>query len=104
MPPGVTRAGVYLDKTITPYVFNAYGATFKFSSQKKLDIFCRELPLRIERIERAFAWINKFTDLEVKVDWVVSLQVAEKLYNELEVDKWQGGKRVQKTSANRAKQ
>ena len=48
----VTRRGVYLDLTISPYEYNSpYGDIFKFSSQKKLDIYTRDVDKEIKRVD-----------------------------------------------------
>lgn len=48
----VTRRGVYLDLTISPYEYNSpYGDNFKFSSQKKLDIYSRDVVKEIKRVD-----------------------------------------------------
>lgn len=47
---GVTRRGVYLDLTKSPYEFKTpYGDLFKFSSQKKLEIYQRDIQREINK-------------------------------------------------------
>ena len=47
----VSRRGVYYDLTISPYEFQTpYGDIFKFSSQKKLDIYTRDITKEVGRL------------------------------------------------------
>lgn len=47
----ISRRGVYYDLTISPYEFQTpYGEIFKFSSQKKLDMFTRDIGKEIKRL------------------------------------------------------
>lgn len=53
--PKVSRRGVYYDLNLSPYEYTTpYGDVFKFSSQKKLDIYTRDIVKEIERTERMF--------------------------------------------------
>ena len=46
-----SRYGVYYDKSASPYEYTTpYGDVFKFRSQKKLDIYTRDAPKEIERL------------------------------------------------------
>lgn len=48
----VSRRGVYYDLTISPYEFTTpYGDIFKFSSEKKLEIYTRDVPKELSRLE-----------------------------------------------------
>lgn len=47
-----TRRGVYLDKEQSPYEYRTpYGDIFKFRSKKKLEIYRRDAPKEIEKLE-----------------------------------------------------
>lgn len=51
--PIKTKRGVYLDLDKSPYEYtNPYGDCFKFSSKKKLEMFCRDMVKEIERVEK----------------------------------------------------
>ncbi len=53
--PKVSRRGVYYDLSLSPYEYHTpYGDLLKFSSQKKLDIYTRDIVKEIERYERMF--------------------------------------------------
>lgn len=48
-----TRRGVYLDLTQSPYGYETpYGDLFKFSSQKRLDMYTRDIVKELARIEK----------------------------------------------------
>lgn len=48
----VSRRGVYYDLSISPYEFRTpYGEIFKFSSAKKLEIYSRDIPREITKLE-----------------------------------------------------
>ena len=56
MSEKVSRRGVYRDLTLSPYEYKSpYGDLFKFASDKKLGIYTREAPKRIERVSN-FLW------------------------------------------------
>lgn len=51
----VSRRGVYYDLSISPYEYKTpYGDLFKFSSKKKLDIYTRDVPKEIKRVDDLF--------------------------------------------------
>lgn len=50
-----SRRGVYYDLTESPYEFNSpYGDLFKFSSEKKLEIYRRDIPKELKRVNDLF--------------------------------------------------
>lgn len=49
----VTRRGVYKDLTMSPYEYESpYGDIFKFSSQKKLEIYARDVVKEVQRLDK----------------------------------------------------
>lgn len=49
----VSRYGVYRDLSKSPYEYvNPYGDCFKFRSQKKLDIYTRDIQKEIDRVSK----------------------------------------------------
>lgn len=53
--PKKSRRGVYYDLSESPYEYNSpYGDLFKFSSQKKLDIYTRDVDKEIKRVNDLF--------------------------------------------------
>lgn len=52
----VSRRGVYYDLNQSPHVHtSACGDIFRFSSAKKLEIFERELPKELEKLDKIIA-------------------------------------------------
>lgn len=48
-----SRRGVYYDLTQSPYEYETpYGDLFKFSSQKKLEIYTRDIEKELERMTK----------------------------------------------------
>lgn len=48
-----SRRGVYYDLTHSPYEYRTpYGECFKFSSKKKLEIYTRDIPKEVEKLEK----------------------------------------------------
>lgn len=69
----VSRRGVYKDLTVSPYEFTSpYGDLFKFSSQKKLDIYTRDIQKEIDRV-------TKFVERQGLVD-LVPPEIIQILY------------------------
>ena len=50
----ITRRGVYLDLSKSPYQFSIANKTYKFSSQKKLDIFGKRLNERVNALDKCY--------------------------------------------------
>lgn len=54
-----SRRGVYYDLTISPYEYrNPYGDIFKFGSQKRLDIYSRDVKGELIRFNNLIARHN----------------------------------------------
>jgi hypothetical protein len=82
--PIKSRRGVYYDRSKSPYEFNAYGLLFKFSSRKKLDMFSRELPIRLMRAEKDLSRLSDFTKLHYEINDSLKRRIAQKLYSDIE--------------------
>lgn len=55
----VSRRGVYRDLSLSPYVYESpYGDIFKFPSQKKLEIYTRDIDKELERLHKTVARLN----------------------------------------------
>lgn len=69
----VSRYGVYRDLEKSPYRYESpYGDLFKFRSQKKLDIYTRE-------IERELKQVNKFV-CKFELDRYAPQEIIQLLY------------------------
>lgn len=50
----VSRYGVYRDLSLSPYEYETpYGDLFKFPSQKKLEIYARDIEGELDRINKS---------------------------------------------------
>lgn len=50
----VTARGVYKDLSLSPYEYKTpYGASFKFPSSKRLEMYTRDVEKEIERLNKA---------------------------------------------------
>ena len=50
----VSRYGVYRDLSQSPYEYESpYGDLFKFPSQKKLEIYAREIQTELDRVTKS---------------------------------------------------
>lgn len=48
----ISRRGVYYDLTLSPYEYKSpYGDIFKFSSEKKLEIYTRDVEKELKRLD-----------------------------------------------------
>lgn len=65
----ISSRGVYYDLTISPYEYiTPYGDIFKFSSPKKLEMYTRDVPKEIARLEKLFDRhnLNGFVPEEIR--------------------------------------
>lgn len=63
-----SRRGVYYDLTISPYEYKTpYGEIFKFSSEKKLEIYRRDIEKEVNRVNVLFDRheLKRFVPFEV---------------------------------------
>ena len=66
--PKKSRRGVYYDLTQSPYEYrNPYGDSFKFSSEKKLEIYTRDVVKELKRVDDLFSRhdLNTFVPGEI---------------------------------------
>ena len=49
----VSRRGVYRDLSLSPYEYHSpYGDIFKFPSQKKLEVYARDVQKELDRVTK----------------------------------------------------
>lgn len=83
--PKISRRGVYYDLTDSPYVFkNAYGDLFKFSSQKKLDIYTRDIEKELKRVDDLFKRHDLFENIPDEIIDLVKRAVYRSFYSTIE--------------------
>lgn len=81
----VSRRGVYYDLTLSPYEYQSpYGDIFKFSSEKKMQIYTRDIVKEIKRVDDLFArhGLSKLVPSEI-ID-LVKRAVYSSFYSQVE--------------------
>lgn len=83
--PIKSRRGVYYDLTVSPYEFtNPYGDAFKFSSQKKLDMYKRDAPKEIERVGKLIARNNLDEFIPQEIVHLIYRETYRAFYRKIE--------------------
>lgn len=83
--PKVSRRGVYYDLNLSPYEYHSpYGDLFKFSSQKKLDMYTRDIVKEIDRIERVFSRHGLQNYLPDEILQLILRAVYQSFYSHIE--------------------
>ena len=81
----VTKRGVYKDLSRSPYEYESpYGDLFKFSSQKKLEMYARDIEKEIQRMDKTLTRhdLNRF--LPVEIVQLLYRAVFKSLYRKIE--------------------
>jgi hypothetical protein len=83
--PKRSRRGVYYDLTESPYEYNSpYGDLFKFSSEKKLEIYTRDVDKEIKRVNDLFSRHDLKKLVPVEIIDLVRRAVYRSFYNRVE--------------------
>ena len=81
----VSRRGVYYDLSISPYEYKSpYGDMFKFSSQKKLDMYSRDVVKEIKRVDTFFARHELLKLIPDEIVELVKRGVYKSFYKQVE--------------------
>lgn len=81
----ISRRGVYYDLSISPYEYlTPYGDLFKFSSQKKLEIYTRDIVKEIERMEKVIERYDLTGFLPVEIIALIYKTVYRSFYRKIE--------------------
>lgn len=81
----ISARGVYYDLSLSPYVVTtAYGDTFRFSSRKKMEIFQRDLPGELNKLERLLERNRMGDFLPVEIVALLGRSVSKAFYNRVE--------------------
>lgn len=81
----ISRRGVYYDLTLSPYeVKTAYGDIFKFSSKKKLEIYKRDAPKEIQRVDALFARHDLVGFIPDEIIDLVKREMLKAFYKQVE--------------------
>ena len=80
-----SRRGVYYDLTESPYEFNSpYGDLFKFSSEKKLEIYRRDIDKELKRVNDLFDRHDLKKDVPDEIIDLVRRAVYRSFYRRVE--------------------
>lgn len=83
--PVKSRRGVYYDLDKSPYEFTSpYGDLFKFSSQKKLEIYTRDIPKEIERIGKLIARHDLRDFIPMEITHLLYRKMYQSFYRKIE--------------------
>ena len=83
--PIKSRRGVYYDLEKSPYEYvNSYGDIFKFSRQKRLDIYTRDIPKEIERMSKLIARNDLWTFLPDEIVHLLYRETYRAFYRKIE--------------------
>jgi hypothetical protein len=85
MDPIKSRYGVYRDLEKSPYEFtNPYGDTFKFRSQKKLEIYQREIEKEVERVGKFLGRLGLESYIPSEIVGMLYRRTYRALYDHVE--------------------
>lgn len=81
----ISARGVYYDLSLSPYEYvSPYGDSFKFSSQKKLEIYARDIVKEVERIEKILARNSLIDHLPPEIIGLLFRMVYRAFYRKIE--------------------
>lgn len=81
----VTRRGVYKDLTLSPYEYESpYGDLFKFSSQKRLEIYARDVEKELSRVQKALYRNDLYRILPDEIIQLTYRSVFQAFYQKIE--------------------
>ena len=81
----VSRYGVYRDLDKSPYEYvSPYGDCFKFRSQKKLEIYTREIKKEIDRVSKFVGRLGLESYLPGEIIQLLYRATYKALYNQVE--------------------
>lgn len=77
--------GVYYDLSVSPYEFiTPYGDIFKFSSQKKLEIYTRDVVKEIKRYEDLMKRNDVKKDIPIELHELYKRKIYRAFYRSVE--------------------
>lgn len=81
----VSRRGVYRDLSKSPYVFESvYGDLFRFSSQKKLEMYRRDIVTELKRLDKCIKRNDMESFIPPEIYQLLRKAVFESLYKKIE--------------------
>ena len=83
--PAVSSRGVYYDLSLSPYEYRTpYGDIFKFSSQKKLEIYTRDVQKELDRFEKLYDRHNFRDYIPAEIRAYIGKCVYKAFYRKIE--------------------
>ena len=83
--PKRSRRGVYYDLSISPYEFKSpYGDVFRFSSKKKLEIYTRDIPKEMNRLEALIERNDMKSFIPDEIQHLLFRKLYEAFYSKVE--------------------
>lgn len=84
MPEKISRRGVYKDLNLSPYEFRTpYGDLFKFPSQKKLDIYTRDIQTELDRVGKSLSRLRLTDYMPREIVQLVYRATYQALYDKV---------------------
>ena len=81
----VTRRGVYKDLTLSPYEYQTpYGDSFKFSSQKRLEIYTRDIQKEVDRLKKTLDRYNLADQIPDEINVLIFRSLYRSFYRHVE--------------------
>ena len=81
----VSRYGVYRDLSLSPYEYESpYGDLFKFSSQKRLEIYARDVEKELSRVQKALYRNDLYRILPDEIIQLTYRSVFQAFYQKIE--------------------
>lgn len=85
MERNVSARGVYYDLSKSPYEYlTPYGDLFKFRSQKKLDIYTRDIVKEVGRVEKLIARHQLQEFIPPEIEQLIYKAVYRAFYRQVE--------------------
>ena len=83
--PIKSRRGVYYDLEKSPYEYiSSYGDIFKFSSQKRLEIYTRDIPKEIERVSKMISRNDLWDFIPTEIVRLIYRETYRAFYRKIE--------------------
>lgn len=80
-----SRRGVYYDLEKSPFEYtNSFGDSFKFSSQKKLDMYTRDIVKELERLDKCITRNEMQSFVPEEIKQLLRRAVHKALYKKIE--------------------
>jgi hypothetical protein len=85
MEPRKTKRGVYLDLEASPYSYQTeYGDFFKFSSRKKMEIYVRDLPKELARVDALLGRHGLCAAIPEEIETLLKRELSKVFYRRVE--------------------